>query len=277
MSCTWSSPVKCGVALTCDLDAETLWLTRSDQSINDPVLLSQGVYGPKVGAPRLLDAFQTAGVETTFFIPGWVIEQYPEVCRRVVQEGHEVAYHGYMHDKAASPEAEAKSIARCKALMQELLGVRPEGYRAPEFGLTEGTLDVVAQAGLTYSSNFMDSDRPYVHRLEEGRSLVELPVHWIFDDSSHFFFTNQDPPRRPIARPEAVLEIWKTEFDGIYDEGGIMTLVLHPQITGRASRVRMVAELISYMKSRPGTLVGSGRQLVRALGPGLRATGTPDR
>ncbi|MFO8059188.1 MAG: polysaccharide deacetylase [Bacillota bacterium] len=271
MSGIWSDGVRCAVALTFDLDAETLWLTRNEASVDDPVLMSQGVYGPRVGAPRLLSMLRTADVRATFFIPGWVIERYPEICRQVVEEGHEIAYHGYMHEKAASPEAEAENIARCQALMRDLLGVTPVGYRAPEFGLTEGTLDVVAEAGLTYSSNFMDSDHPYLHRLAGGRSLVELPVHWIFDDSSHFFFTNQHPPRRPIARPGAVLEIWKSEFDGIYDEGGIMTLVMHPQITGRVSRVRMVAELIAHMKSRPGTLVGPACELAEAARAGLCA------
>ncbi len=269
MSGLWPENGKCGVSFTLDLDAETLWLSRSEKSADDPVVMSQGAYGARVGAPRLLDMLGEMGIKGTFFIPGWVLERYPDVARRAVKEGHEIGYHGYHHEKAASPEREAETIAQCKEIMERLLGVTPVGYRAPEFGLTEGTLGVAASAGLRYSSNFMDSDHPYLHTLSEGRSMVELPVNWLFDDSSHFFFTLQDPPRRPIARPSTVLEMWKAEFDGIYDEGGCMILIIHPQISGRVSRVRMLRDLISYMRSKPGTIIAPAADLAEMVRPTL--------
>ncbi|MFO8060889.1 MAG: polysaccharide deacetylase, partial [Bacillota bacterium] len=137
----------------------------------------------------------------------------------------------------------------------------PAGYRAPDFEVLHGGLDMVAEEGLSYSSNFMDCDHPYLHALNEGRFLVELPVSWLCDDSAHFFFTFEEPARGPIATPDRVLQMWKTEFDGIYDEGGCMVLTLHPQMSGRISRVRMLGELIQHMQSRPGTMIAPAGEL----------------
>jgi len=128
---------------------------------------------------------------------------------------------------------------------------------------------MLIEEGFEYSSTLMDADCPYLHPQKGSQSLIELPTSWLFDDSSHFFFTLQDPPRRPIASHSTVLEIWKAEFDGIYDEGGSMVLMMHPQIIGRNSRVRMLEELVIYMKSRPGTLIAPALDIARAAGGGL--------
>jgi hypothetical protein len=100
---------------------------------------------------------------------------------------------------------------------------------------------------------------------------VELPTSWLFDDSSHFFLTIQDPPRRPVQLPRVVEELWRLEFDGIYNEGGSVVLVLHPQIIGRTSRVSMLEGLLTYMKAKSGTLVGTGREISRAARKYLQA------
>ncbi len=66
---------------------------------------------------------------------------------------------------AASVEEERQEIQQCKKIMKDLLGVVPRGYRAPGFEVLPGGLDVVAEEGFAYSTNFMDCDHPYVHRL----------------------------------------------------------------------------------------------------------------
>ncbi len=265
MSGFWPDDVQCGVAFTFDLDAETMWLERAEVIGESPVMLSEGAYGPKTGIPRILNLLERLGVDATFFLPGKIIENYTDVSREIVHAGHEIGYHSYLHKTAASVEEERQEIQQCKKIMKDLLGVVPRGYRAPGFEVLPGGLDVVAEEGFAYSTNFMDCDHPYVHRLNEGRSLVELPVDWIFDDSAHFFFTFHEPSRGPISTPARVLEMWKAEFDGIYDEGGCMILTIHPQISGRISRVRMLGELIQYMQSRPKVMIAPAGELASAV------------
>jgi len=261
MSKIWPEGIKCTVIFTFDLDAETFWFSRSDKSYSSPSLLAEGSYGPNVGMPRILDMLDRKGIKATFFVPGWVIENHTDIVKETVNRGHEIAYHGYLHERVRLLNEEKKRIAKCKEIMSECLGVEPVGYRAPEAELVPEVLKLIKESGFQYSSNFMDTDSPYLHKFKDCEPLVELPTSWLFDDSSHFFFTLQEPSRRPIASHKTVLEIWQAEFDGIYEEGGSLVFMLHPQIIGRVSRVKMLEELITYIQKQPGVLIGTGREI----------------
>ncbi len=265
----WPENIRCGVALTFDLDAETFWFSRRMDSIHSSNLMAEGAYGPNVGLPRILEMLERAGLKATFFIPGWVIEKHTAACRQIVEKGHEIGYHGYLHEKTWFIEQERELIEKTLKIMHNLLGVRPRGHRAPEADLNPEVIELIARSGFEYSSNMMDRDRPYLHEVAGGRHLVELPIHWLYDDSSHFFFTLQEPSRRPIAPASHVKEIWLEEFEGLYSEGGCLTLMLHPQIIGRVSRVKMLEEIIAHIQNRPGVLIGSAADICRAALPGL--------
>ena len=98
----------------------------------------------------------------------------------------------------------------------------------------------------------MADDEPY-ELLEDGEptGVVELPVEWIRDDAVYF---NMDrfSALRPYTPPSAVLEVFKAEFDGAYEEGGLFLLTMHPHIIGHRSRVRILDELIRYIRSHSG-------------------------
>ena len=81
----WPEGMQCGVVLSFDLDAETFWFSRTMDSLNNPNLMAEGAYGPKVAVPRILDMCDRLGIKATFFIPGWVIENHTEVCREIVR------------------------------------------------------------------------------------------------------------------------------------------------------------------------------------------------
>lgn len=267
----WPDGVKMGVALTFDLDAETFWFSRTMDSMYSPNLMAEGAYGPKVGVPRILDMLDRQQLKATFFIPGWVIEHHTETCREIVRRGHEIGYHGYLHEKAWFPEQDRELVAKSKKIMKDLLGVEPLGYRAPEANLTEETIANVMASGFEYSSNTMDCDWPYYHEGENGQKLIELPFSWLYDDTSHFFFTLQQPERRRICSPQYVRDIWQSEFDGLYEEGGLLNFVLHPQCIGRISRVKMLEDLICYMKAKPGVAIGPALEISRLAREALDA------
>lgn len=110
----WPNGVKMGVALTFDLDAETFWFSRTMDSLNNPNLMAEGAYGPNVGVPRILDMLDRQELKATFFIPGWVIEKHTEVCREIVRRGHEIGYHGYLHETTYFPEQDKELVAKSK-------------------------------------------------------------------------------------------------------------------------------------------------------------------
>jgi peptidoglycan/xylan/chitin deacetylase (PgdA/CDA1 family) len=268
-SSIWPDGIKCGVAFTFDVDAETFWFSRRMDSLNSVNLMAEGSYDPEVGVPRILAMLDRQKVKSTFFIPGWVVEHHTAICREIVKRGHEVAYHGYLHEKAWFPEQERELIAKSRKIMKELLGVEPRGHRAPEADLGPETIDLLVQCGFEYSSNMMDRDCPYLHHTSKGEALPELPFNWLYDDTSHFFFTLQEPSRRPIAPASTVREIWIEEFEGIYEEGGSICYILHPMVCGRVSRVKMLEDIITHIKKRPGVLLGTAEEICRAAKAGL--------
>ncbi len=137
---------------------------------------------------RILHLLAEHETRATFFTLGWIAERYPALVRRIVAAGHELASHGYGHERASdlSPEALRQDLARAKQVLEDLGGVPVLGYRAPSFSIGKGNLwafDVLRETGHQYSSSVYpiahdhygmpDSPRtPYFVR--EG--LLEIPI-----------------------------------------------------------------------------------------------------
>jgi polysaccharide deacetylase family protein (PEP-CTERM system associated) len=129
-------------------------------------------------------------VPATFFTLGWIAERYPALVRRIVHQGHELASHGYAHQRASqqTPEEFDRDITLSKNLLEQLSGQPVRGYRAPSFSIEQNNLwalDSLLQAGYRYSSSIYpirhdhygmpDAPRfPWRPRGPDG--LLELPV-----------------------------------------------------------------------------------------------------
>lgn len=133
----------------------------------------------------LLDRHQ---VKATFFTLGWIAERYPELVREMARRGHEVASHGYAHQRA-SDQSRADfldDITRAKVILESLSGQAVRGYRAPSFSIGTGNLwafDCLAEAGYRYSSSIYPikhdhygiPDAPrFMHEVRP--SLAEIPA-----------------------------------------------------------------------------------------------------
>jgi polysaccharide deacetylase family protein (PEP-CTERM system associated) len=103
----------------------------------------------------MLDTHDTKG---TFFTLGWLAERYPQVVRRIVDNGHELASHGYGHERASdqTPESFFADINLAKLILEDLSGHKVKGYRAPSFSIGEKNLwafECLERAGYRYSSS----------------------------------------------------------------------------------------------------------------------------
>jgi polysaccharide deacetylase family protein (PEP-CTERM system associated) len=137
---------------------------------------------------RILALFADHDVQATFFTLGWIAERFPALVRRIAEQGHEVASHGYGHERASdlSPQAFAADIGRAKGLLEDITGTEAAGYRAPSFSIGRGNLwafDTLARAGHRYSSSIYPirhdhygmPDAPrFAHRAADG--LIEIPI-----------------------------------------------------------------------------------------------------
>ena len=137
---------------------------------------------------RILALLAERQVQATFFTLGWVAERYPQLVRRIVDSGHELASHGYGHERASdlSETAFREDITRSKHMLEDLAGCPVLGYRAPSFSIGTGNLwafDQLARAGYSYSSSIYpikhdhygmpDSPR-FAYRV--GAGLLEVPI-----------------------------------------------------------------------------------------------------
>ncbi len=107
---------------------------------------------------KILDIFDELSLKSTFFVLGWVAERYPDIVKRMAQEGHEVCCHGYGHARitSLSPQNFKEDVTRSRKLLQDISGQAVEGYRAPSYTITKQTLwalDVLIEAGFQYDSS----------------------------------------------------------------------------------------------------------------------------
>jgi polysaccharide deacetylase family protein (PEP-CTERM system associated) len=104
---------------------------------------------------ELLDLLAETGARSTFFVLGWIARRYPELVRRIVDEGHELASHSDLHRRLYSlPRDElVRDLADARDSLEQLAGVPVLGLRAPTFSVDDAVLDVVAEAGYRYDSS----------------------------------------------------------------------------------------------------------------------------
>ncbi len=241
----------CDVLLTFDVDGPSAFVNRDPTIERRPSTYSMGEYGPTVGARRILSLLAEHGLHASFFIPGWVAERHESLVKRIAEAGHEVGHHGYLHEPPATldRDAEADVLDRTSAILERLCGAPPRGYRSPAWELSESTLDLLAERGFLYDSSLMGDDVPYLVG-DEGRQLVEIPVHWSLDDYPYFAFTPQDG-RRLMASPSHVFDAWASAFEELHQRGAPFVLTMHPWIIGRPGRLRMLDRLIAHIESFP--------------------------
>ena len=259
---SWPGGAECAVALSFDSDHETLTLRTGQRS---PGKLSQGQYGNRVAVPRILDLLKKHNIPATFFVPAVTARLYPDEQRRVIAEGHEIGIHSWIHEynSALAPEVERDLQLRAADMLQKVTGIRPVGIRTPSWDFSEVTLEITREMGLIYDSSLMADDDPY-ELLEDGEptGIVELPVEWIRDDAPYWMM---DFARSlmPHSSPAMVEEIWRHEFDGAFEEGGLFLLTMHPHITGHRSRITALSKLIAHIKGRGNVWFATHEQIAR--------------
>jgi len=248
----WPNGAKCAVAFTFDMDSESLiHLDHPEDGFRRVGCISNLRYGPEVGVPRILDVYKHFDIQQTFFVPGWCIERFPSAVKAMVDGGHEVAHHGYLHENplSSSREEEHYWLRRGIKIIENATGQRPRGWRAPLYNFSENSADLLAEEGFSYDATMGGDDVPYVLKTARGE-LIELLSHWGLDDWPQFVQTMDLNYMMPIKSPSKGIDVFREEFDAQYEFGGLWIGVWHPFVTGRLARLRKVFELIEYMKGK---------------------------
>jgi len=129
-----------------------------DQWLSRPSRLSRSI-------DELLETLERHGAQGTFFVLGWIAEHRPEVVRAIANAGHEIASHGFWHDRVTvlSPDAFATDLRTSKQILEDVCGAEVVGYRAPSFSIIPGcewAFDALIDAGYRYDSSLFPIRRP---------------------------------------------------------------------------------------------------------------------
>lgn len=142
---------------------------------------------------RLLELFEQHDAKCTFFTLGWVAEHCPNLIKAIVDQGHELASHGYDHKRVVSmnPKQFREDVVKSKSLLEDAGGCQIVGYRAPSFSFNadnQWAYEILVELGFTYSSStypiehdlYGVPDWPrFIHKRDEG--IFEIPIPTIRD------------------------------------------------------------------------------------------------
>jgi peptidoglycan/xylan/chitin deacetylase (PgdA/CDA1 family) len=258
----WPNGARCAVTLSFDADHETIPLRDGDPS---PMRISQGQYGSRQGVPRIRALLARHSIPATFFYPGVSALLHEDEVRAVAQDGHEIGLHSWIHEKNTDLDYEAERSVNLRAaeVLERLAGRAPVGMRTASWDFSVNTLRIIREMGLLYDSSLMGDDDPYELTADgEPTGIVELPPEWIRDDAVYFNM-HRFSALRPYTPPSAVEEIFRGEFDGAWDEGGVFLLTMHPHHIGHRSRLPLLDRLIQHMKARGDCWFCTHEQLAR--------------
>ena len=245
---SWQGGARCAVALSFDSDHDTFELRDGGKSIS---ALSQGQFGPRQGIPRIREILRRDNIPATFFVPAISAMHYPDEQRALIGEGHEIALHGWIHERNTLLDGETERDLQHRAAdaLEKITSVRPVGIRTPSWDFSDNTLQITSEMGLIYDSSLMADVDCYELLLNgEPCGVTELPVEWIRDDAAYLVMDRWGGLRPQIA-PHDILQIFLREFDAAYEEGGIFQLTMHPDIIGHRSRIWILKELIAHIRT----------------------------
>jgi peptidoglycan/xylan/chitin deacetylase (PgdA/CDA1 family) len=278
---SWPNGARCAASFSFDVDAESAMLGVDPSHADRMSAISHQAYGPLTGVPRLLKILARHGITSTFFVPGYTAVRYPDVISSIVEHGHEIAHHGYLHEamRGKTEQQEADILDRGLDVLESVTGSRPIGYRAPMWELNWHSPKLLRDRGFLYDSSLMDTDHPYELAVADGGPLVEIPIQWALDDWEQYCYVPDFSGSGLIESPLKAIEMWRLEFDAMRAEGAAYVLTNHPFLSGRPSRAQALDSLIEYVRSYDDVWVTSLANIakhVRGLGLAPRSVERPN-
>jgi peptidoglycan/xylan/chitin deacetylase (PgdA/CDA1 family) len=203
-------------------------------------------YGSRAGIWRLMRVFDAAGIPITWFGAAVALERNPEVAAKLVKRGDDVAGHGYRWSNhyEMTRDEEREAIRRAIESLTRSTGTRPLGWYCREMSVNTREL-VVEEGGFVYDSDYYGDDLPYWTRITDRPHLV-VPYGLVVNDARYVMGTG-------FGSPNHFFEMAKANFDRLRNDGDdvnrMMSIGLHPRISGNPGRSDGLARFIEYAQS----------------------------
>jgi peptidoglycan/xylan/chitin deacetylase (PgdA/CDA1 family) len=188
--------------------------------------------------PRVLELLASAGMRATFFVEGLNAALYPEALTAIAAAGHEVAFHGWQHERWADLDAssERASLERGVSAL-DALGLRPVGFRPPGGELTPASMSLLREYGFEYCS-------PEGTEVETRDGLAVLPFRWELVDAYYYL-----PHFAPLRGTEPPLppERLRATIDAALVRDGFVALIFHPFLLDDEERFAVLRDVVARL------------------------------
>ena len=214
-------------------------------------------YGMRVGCWRFFDLYRRLGIRPTLAANARICEDYPRVAEEAKRLGWEFMGHAYDQMPIHKIEDQPAMIGRSMDVIERFTGKRPVGWLGPGLTQTLETPEHLVDAGVKYIGDWVYDDEPTVIRTAKG-PLVTLPYTIELNDIPMMIIQHHESDylyKRAID-----------QFDRLYDEGKdrakIISLAIHPYISGQPHRIKYLEAIYDYVNSFGGVLHWNGAQIL---------------
>jgi peptidoglycan/xylan/chitin deacetylase (PgdA/CDA1 family) len=222
--------------------------------------LSHRDYGNRVGIWRLMDALTEYEIRGTVALNSSVCRHYPRIVERSLELGWELMGHGVTNSQMnheLGAEDESAMIAAVVDEIRAFQGKPPRGWLGPGLSEAPGTLDLLRQAGIEYTCDWVNDDQPY--RMNNG--LYSIPYTIELNDRPLF--------REPWATGWDYERMIKASFDVLYREGAtigrVMCIALHPFIIGQPNKIDALRSAFAHITAHDHVWLCTGSEIIDAF------------
>jgi peptidoglycan/xylan/chitin deacetylase (PgdA/CDA1 family) len=214
-------------------------------------------YGMRVGFWRILDCLAARNIVPTLAINGSVCERYEPIARAALDAGWEFMGHGYVQRPMHHIEDQRSAIRRTIETLRAYTGKPPRGWESPGLTETFDTIDLLAEEGIEYVADWVLDDQPCRIETTAG-PVVSLPYTVELNDVAMMAVAQH--------ASDELLRRGVRQFDRLYKESAsitrIMSISVHPYLTGVAHRIGYLEELLDYIQARDGVVFWTGDRIL---------------
>jgi peptidoglycan/xylan/chitin deacetylase (PgdA/CDA1 family) len=198
--------------------------------------------------PRILAALDELEVRASFFVEGWNLDVYPDQIRAIVDRGHDLGLHGWVHESwGRLPVGEEVGLLDRSAAAAARLGVRFEGFRPPGGLLTGSTLSLLRERGFRFCS-------PFAEAVTLSSDVSVLPFQWGVVDGYYYLeelaeLRRSQGDRSEVASPAESASALRRALRAVIDDGRYTALTFHPFLMLDPEAHLVARELIAELGS----------------------------
>jgi peptidoglycan/xylan/chitin deacetylase (PgdA/CDA1 family) len=227
----------------------------------DYARLSHREYGHRVGIFRVLDVLERHRIKATVAMDVFTAENYPYLVRHCRQRGCEIIAHGMsvsrMITAKMSEQEERQYLQESLERLRRATGAAPVGWLGPEYGESERTPQLLAEAGIRYLCDWPNDEQPYRLKTRQGE-LFALPIMLELDDVNALWYRRLAIDRYAELLSESIDRLYR---DGVRN-GRLLGLNLHPWLIGQPFRIGYLDDALGTMMHRQGVWAATGAEII---------------